>query len=134
MLLYSYYLPGIIFSSLVAVDSQQWVTESCTGTSTKVLCSACYPMPAVGVLCQSRSAWNSDPPNNLHSANNLFTVWTAFSTLPFDCGYVGEEILCTNIQIFANTLNSADANCGLLSITSVSGMPDWANIAFSSLT
>ena len=50
-------------------------------------------MPAVGVLCQSRSAWNSDPSDDLHLANNLFTVWTAFSALPLDCGYVVDDVL-----------------------------------------
>ena len=48
-----------------------------------------------------------------------FTVFMAFLALPFDCGYRGEEVICSKL---ANVTNSSDANCGPLSVTS-SGTP-----------
>ena len=44
------------------------------------------PNPSVGVLRQSNRAKNSDWPDSLHFVKSLFTVFTAFSAFPFDCG------------------------------------------------
>ena len=39
----------------------------------------------------------------------------------------------SNIHVLENTLNSADENCGPLSVIKASGMSNLTNISFSSL-
>ena len=56
-------------------------------------CAGLVPMPSVGVFLQLSSAKNSDSPDARHFVKSLFTVFTAFSAFPFDCGYRGDDVM-----------------------------------------
>ena len=68
-------------------------------------------------------ARNSECSDSEHLVKSLFTVLTAFFALPLNCGLLGEEITCSKPQPMLNLLNSSELNCGLLSVTKVSGTP-----------
>ena len=97
------------------------------------LCEGLVPTPSVGVFLQSSKARNSDWPVSWHLVNKRFTVLTAFSAFPLDCGYLGEDVVCSNPHFLVKAANSDDENCGPLSVTRTSGTPYRANIAFSAL-
>ena len=59
--------------------------------------------------------------------SNFLAIFTAFSILPFDCGYCGEDVGWSKCQADTNSLNCLQANCGPLSEYRVSGMPWRAN-------
>ena len=69
-------------------------------------------------------------PESLHFLNSRLTVLTAFSTLPLDWGYLGDDGVCSKFHCFANLENSAESNYGPLSEITVSGTPYLANISF----
>ena len=46
----------------------------------------------------------------------VFMVCTARSTSTLDCSHSGDDGTCSYPQSAANSLNSVDANCGLLSV------------------
>ena len=89
-------------------------------------------MLSVGVLCQSNRAKNSDWPACLHFLNRRFTALTAFSALPLDCGYLGDDVTWSKPQVHVKTENSAEEGCVPLSVTRTSGMPNLAKTALSS--
>ena len=55
-------------------------------------CAGQVPIPS-GVLRQSKRERYSDWPESRHLVKSLFTVFTAFSALPFDCGYRGDDVV-----------------------------------------
>ena len=62
---------------------------------------------------------------------SFFTVWTALSASPLLCGYRGELVVWVNWYSYANSLNSALANCEPLSEPTTSGMPCVAEMLFA---
>ena len=78
----------------------------------------------------SSKATNSDLLDSRHFLKRRFTVLTAFSALPLDCGYRGDDVTCSKCHCFANFVNSSDENWGPLSETTVSGTPYRANKDF----
>ena len=96
-------------------------------------CAGLRPIPSDGVLRQSSSARNSDCPDSLELVDRHFTVFIAFLAFLLNCGWYGDDVVCLNIQVFANAANSADANWGPLSVTRTSGMPYLANTALMTL-
>ena len=89
------------------------------------------PTPAVGVPsleCSLAVPWTPTHQNH----DSLLTVFTAFSAFPLDCGKCGDDVSCLNAHVFANTTNSAGANCGPLSLQTISGTPNRAYTSFFS--
>ena len=86
------------------------------------------PIPSDRVLRQSSSARNSNWLDSLHLVNRRFTVFTAFSAFLLDCGWYiyGDDVVCLDVQGFANTANSAD-------VTRTSRMQYLTKTAFISL-
>ena len=60
-------------------------------------------------------------------------VLTAFSALPFDCGYLGLDVIRSKFHFLANLANSSVQNCGSLSYISWSGTPNLAKTFCNSL-
>ena len=96
-------------------------------------CAGDFPQLEIGVVRYSSKAVYRSRPLAAALTMILSAVCTAFSANPFDCGYRGLDVQCRNHHDSANWANSALANCGPLSVTSFSGIPCLANIAFNSL-
>ena len=92
-------------------------------------CAGLVSMPSLGVLRQSRRAWNSLTPAARHFVNRRLTVRTAFSALPLLCGYLGLEVICWKFHWSMNFANSEEAKHGPLSVTSESGTPNRLKVA-----
>ena len=54
---------------------------------------------------------------------NVLAVFTALSAIPLDCGKCGLVVTWLNIHCCENSANSADVNCGPLSVITMSGIP-----------
>lgn len=55
--------------------------------------------------------------------SSFFVVLMTDSTLPFACGCPGLLVWCSKSYSLMNWLNFSEANCGLLSLTTRSGIP-----------
>ena len=53
----------------------------------------------------------------------LFMDLTVASAFPLLCGYIGDEVMCRNPQLFENCWKSLDVNWGPLSDQTMSGAP-----------
>ena len=54
---------------------------------------------------------------------NVLAVLTVLSAIPLDCGKCGLVVTWLNIHCCENSANSADVNCGPLSVITMSGIP-----------
>ena len=62
--------------------------------------------------------------------NVFFIVWTIRSMNPFDCRYLGLDVICVNSHSIAKLWNSFDTKYLALSVYRCSGIPCTAKIAF----
>lgn len=58
-------LPGVLFCGVAGLQKGNRLNRRWAGL---------FPIPAVVVLRQAKSAWNSDPSDVLHFLNSLLTV------------------------------------------------------------
>lgn len=84
-----------------------------------------------GMFRGSRSARYGSERSSVVFFIRVFAALTAFSAFPFDCGYVGELVMCSNPHAFANSTKLLELNGGPLSVTTRSGQPCRAKCAFS---
>ena len=85
------------------------------------------PRPSVGVFLQSKKASSGSLLSARAFFNRFLQILTAFSAFPFDWGWCGLEVLCSNFHASANFANSDELNCVPLSVFRTSGMPCLAN-------
>ena len=78
---------------------------------------------SIGVVRRHNMARCGSWPLSLAFVKSCFTVCTILSANPFERGYIGEDVACSNLQFVANCLNSSDEYCGPLSDTKHSGIP-----------
>ena len=96
-----------------------------------IRCAGLLPRACVGVFLYSNSIRNKLDPECSAFDIRDFTVFTALSALPFDCGWYGLESSWSIPQFFVNNLNSLLMNWGPLSLTRTCGMPYLAKFIFS---
>ena len=85
---------------------------------------------STGIEQYSSRAKQGSLPSAFARERMFFAVWTIFSARPLDCGYPGLDVTCWKSQEAANAANPSEANWGLLSLTTTSGMPwraKWLN-------
>ena len=71
-------------------------------------------------------------PSSMVFISDAFIVCTYLSAIPFDCGYHGDETLCSICHCFMKSLNSTEVYCGPPSDTITLGTPSSAKTAFIS--
>ena len=62
---------------------------------------------------------------------SCFRTWTALSVSPLEAGWYGADLRCEIPFLAKNSSNSPLVKQVLLSVTSVSGMPNWRDTVFS---
>ena len=77
--------------------------------------------PSLGVFRKSRIANSGSFLSSLAFMSSPLQVFTKFSTFPFDCGYLGLDVRCSNCHWEEKLLNSWLSNSGPLSVISTSG-------------
>ena len=68
------------------------------------LCTGEVLSPSLGVLRQERIANNESRLSSFAFKSSPFQVFTAFSTFPFTCGYLGPEVLVLELPICGEIL------------------------------
>ena len=91
------------------------------------LCTGEVLSPSLGVLRQERIANNESRLSSFAFKSSPFQVFTAFSTFPFTCGYLGPEVLVLELPICGEILEFLVVKFGQLLLSSTSGMPCRAN-------
>ena len=104
----------------------------CVGSSVLVLLpirrwAGEVPRPSVGVFLQSKKASSGSLLSARAFFNRFLQILTVFSAFPFDWGWCGLEVLCSNFHASANFANSDELNCVPLSVIRTSGIPCLAN-------
>ena len=89
------------------------------------------PTSSMGVFLYSSNARYGSRLSCFTLVNRLFTVWTAFSTRPFACGFSGLVMVCLNSHDFANDSYSFEEYWGPLSLITLEGIPCRANADFT---
>ena len=109
-----------------------WSNFSAVGSKVCVrrpisLCTGEVLSPSLGVLRQERIANNESRLSSFAFKSSPLQVFTAFSTFPFTCGYLGPEVLVLELPICREILEFLVVKFGPLLLISTSGMPCRAN-------
>ena len=85
-----------------------------------------------GVVLYVKSARLTSSPSSMVLRSDAFIVCTHLSAIPFDCGFLADEVLCSICQSFVKSLNSTEVYWGPPSQTIVFVTPILVKAAFSS--
>ena len=95
--------PSVILSRIAWFQKGASYRYECLATRHINRWAGLVPISSVGVLHQSSKARNSDWPDSKHVVKIHLTVFTAFSALPLDWRWYGEDVLSVNIHVLSNT-------------------------------
>ena len=70
----------------------------------------------IGVVRRHKMTTSGSRSSILALRKVFFAVSTMRSANPFDCAYLGEEVVWTNDHRLANSLKAHESNCGPLSV------------------